>query len=276
MTMSTTLPPPIRQALAALTTLTALAGLAALPRPAAAQSPAPSRTTLELSTDGSRLSAGLPRGQATRARGSWALGSDTIVSAELLSERKFDARGGVVAAGVTQTLDPDWFVSATLAGGWGGPNWARQRVDLAASRKWGAERRLVTTLAGYHGRFDAGRSDSGLRVSANYYFNHFAVFEAGATFNRSNPGRVRSTMPYAALTLGTEGLQYVSLRVARGSEAWQVLGGSTEIQDFDSQTYSLDWRWWVGPAWGVLLRAERYLNPSYHRTTVGGGVFMQM
>ena len=34
------------------------------------------------------------------------------------------------------------------------------------SRKWGANRQLVTTLGGYRANFDAGRSDRGLRVSA--------------------------------------------------------------------------------------------------------------
>jgi YaiO family outer membrane protein len=241
-----------------------------------AQAPSPTKSTLELTADTSRLNANLPRGQATHARGSWALGSETIVNAELLAERKFGDHGGVVSAGVTQTLDPDWFVSGALAGGWGGPNWARSRVDASVSRKWGAQRQLVTTLGGYYSRFDAGRSDRGLRVSANFYINHFAVFEGGATINRSNPGSVRSVMPYMALTLGQEGLQYLSLRVARGSEAYQSVGSAAQLVDFDSQTYSLDWRYWIGPEWGLLLHAERYLNPSYHRTTLGGGLFMQM
>jgi hypothetical protein len=32
----------------------------------------------------------------------------------------------------------------------------------------------------------------------------------------------------------------------------------------------------MAPDWGITVHAERYLNPSYHRTTVGGGLFLQL
>jgi YaiO family outer membrane protein len=261
-----------------------LTGLAAAEEPQPAPTPEPPtqaatparRGQVEITQRQSRYSASLPAGQATHLRGHWALSQDTVLNAELLSEKKFDARGGVAAVGATQNLDPDWFVSASLTRGWGGPNWARTRVDGAVSRKWGTDRQLVTTLGLYRANFDASRSDRGLRVSANYYLNHFAVLEGGATFNTSHPGRVRSQMPYLALTLGTEGLQFLTLRASRGSEAYQSVGTAAQLVDFDSQTYSLDWRTWLAPDWGMALHAERYLNPSYRRTTVGGGLFLQL
>lgn len=239
--------------------------------------PAPAhRGQIDLSQRHSRHSAGLSNGQATRLHGHWALGQDTVLSAELLSERKFDARGGVAAIGATQTLDADWSIGASLGRGWGGPNWARTRIDGSVSRKWGERRQWVTTLGAYSSHFDAGRSDRGLRVSANYYLNHFVVLEGGAGFNTSHPGKVGSQMPYLAVTLGRDGLQYLSLRVSRGSEAYQSLGSAAQLVDFDSQSISLDWRTWLAPDWGVSLHAERYLNPNHRRTTVGGGLFLQL
>lgn len=234
------------------------------------------RGQIDLTQRQSRHSANLPTGHATSLRGNWALSQDTVLNAELLSEKKFGAQGGVAAVGATQNLDPDWFVSASLTRGWGGPNWARTRLDGAVSRKWGADRQLVTTLGAYRGNFDASRSDRGLRVSANYYVNHFVVLEGGVSFNSSHPGKVRSQMPYLAVTLGTEGLQLLTLRASRGSEAYQSVGTSAQLVDFDSQSFSLDWRYWLAPDWGMTLHAERYLNPSYRRTTVGGGLFLQM
>jgi YaiO family outer membrane protein len=234
------------------------------------------RGQIDLTQRQSRHSANLPTGHATSLRGNWALSQDTVLNAELLSEKKFGAQGGVAAVGATQNLDPDWFVSASLTRGWGGPNWARTRLDGAVSRKWGADRQLVTTLGAYRGNFDASRSDRGLRVSANYYVNHFVVLEGGVSFNSSHPGKVRSQMPYLAVTLGTEGLQLLTLRASRGSEAYQSVGTSAQLVDFDSQSLSLDWRYWLAPDWGMTLHAERYLNPSYRRTTVGGGLFLQM
>jgi YaiO family outer membrane protein len=183
---------------------------------AAQEATAPARRgQIDLTQRQSRHSANLPSGHATSLRGNWALSQDTVLNAELLSEKKFDARGGVAAIGATQNLDADWFVSASLTRGWGGPNWARHRLDGAVSRKWGADRQLVTTLGLYRANFDAGRSDRGVRVSANYYLNHFAVLEGGATFNSSHPGKVRSQMPYLAVTLGTEGLQFLTLRASQ-------------------------------------------------------------
>lgn len=246
---------------------------------AAQETPAPTparRGQIDLTQRQSRHSANLPTGHATSLRGNWALSQDTVLNAELLSEKKFGAQGGVAAAGATQNLDPDWFVSASLTRGWGGPNWARTRLDGAVSRKWGADRQLVTTLGAYRSNFDASRSDRGVRVSANYYVNHFVVLEGGVSVNSSHPGKVRSQMPYLAVTLGTEGLQFLTLRASRGSEAYQSVGTSAQLVDFDSQSLSLDWRYWLAPDWGMTLHAERYLNPSYRRTTVGGGLFLQM
>ena len=262
----------------AASVLLLLAGTVAAAQDSAPAVPATAARSgqIELTQRQSRYSAGLPSAQATSLRGSWALGQDTVLNAELLSEKKFDARGGVAAVGATRNLDADWFVSANLTRGWGGPNWARSRLDGAVSRKWGADRKLVTTLGLYRANFDAGRSDRGLRVSANYYLNHFVVLEGGATFNSSHPGQVRSQMPYLAVTLGTEGLQFLSLRASRGSEAYQSVGTAAQLVDFDSQSLSLDWRYWLAPDWGMHLHAERYLNPSYRRTTVGGGLFLQL
>ena len=245
------------------------------PTPTPAAPPA-RRGQIELTQQQSRNSASLPSGRATSLRGSWALSQDTVLNAELLAEKKFGANGGAAVVGATRNLNEDWFASASITRGWGGPNWARNRLDASVSRKWGANRQLVTTLGGYRANFDAGRSDRGLRVSANYYLNHCVVLEGGATFNTSHPGKVRSQMPYLAVTLGKEGLQYLSLRVSRGSEAYQSVGAGAQLVDFDSQTFALDWRYWLAPDWGVTVHAERYLNPSYHRTTVGGGLFLQM
>jgi YaiO family outer membrane protein len=258
-----------------------LAGLAPAQAEESAATPASPptakrRVQIDLTTQHSRHNASLPSGRATSLRGNWALSQDTVLNAELLSERKFDADGGLAAVGATQNLDADWFVSGALTRGWGGPNWARNRIDAAVSRKWGASRQVVTTLGAYRANFDAGRSDRGLRVSANYYVNHFVVFEAGATFNTSHPGKVRSQRPYLAVTLGTEGLQYLSLRASRGSEAYQSVGAGAQLVDFNSESLVLDWRYWMAPDWGVSVHAERYLNPSYSRTTLGGGLFLQM
>ncbi|MEY2876147.1 MAG: YaiO family outer rane beta-barrel protein, partial [Pseudomonadota bacterium] len=78
------------------------------------------------------------------------------------------------------------------------------------------------------------------------------------------------------VTLGTEGLQSLAVRASHGSEAYQSVGSAAQLVGFDSQSLSVDWRYWLAPDWGMSLHAERYLNPSYRRTTVGGGLFLQL
>ncbi|HMX12316.1 MAG TPA: YaiO family outer membrane beta-barrel protein [Burkholderiaceae bacterium] len=235
---------------------------------------APQRASIELVGSQSRLSAGLPNGSAANLRATWSPRGGTLLAAEAMSEKKFGESGGLAGLGVTQDFDERWYGSLTGLGGWGGVNWASQRLDASLARKWGARQQLVTTLGGYRARFGGGRSDSGLRLSATHYTSESLVFDAGIAFNRSQPGAVHSRMPWLAGTYGREGWQYLSLRVAHGSEAWQPLTSGTQIVDFDSTTVSLDWRRWIEPSWGFVLRAEHYRNPSYHRNTLGAGVFM--
>lgn len=102
-----------------------------------------------------------------------------------------------------------------------------------------------------------------------------AVLEGGIVFNVSDPGSVNSRMPYAAVTLGREGAQYISLRVASGSEAYQAIGTQAQLVDFDSTSVALNWRKWLGPRWGLSAQAEYYRNPTYKRRTLGGGLFVQ-
>ena len=241
------------------------------PDPAAARP----RFTAFASGNHSALSAGLPDGEAVNLRGVWAMQSGDTLIADVLDERKFGQRGGVAALSYTRLLSPDWYAIGTVAGGHGGPNWARWRVDGQLSRKWLAGRQLVTSVALYHASFDNNRSDDGLRLSATWYSALPAVFEVGTTINVSRPGNVRSHMPYASATFGREGAWYLSGRVSSGREAYQAIGANQQLVDFRSDSVGLGGRLWLGRGWGLTAQAEHYRNPSYQRNTVGAGLFVQ-
>ncbi|WP_367848138.1 YaiO family outer membrane beta-barrel protein [Rhodoferax sp. WC2427] len=231
--------------------------------------------TWDVQANHSQLSAGLPDGESLSVRASVPLPQGNSMTAELMQERKFGAKGGVLALAYTRVLNPDWFATGTLVVGNGGPNWAKWRTDMQISAKWLEQRQLVTSGALYHAVFDGGRSDSGLRLSAALYLADPAVLEAGVTFNLSQPGSVNSDMPYVALTLGREGQQYLSLRVSNGTEAYQALGTGVQLVNFHSRTVGATWRRWVGPQWGFTAQAEHYRNPTYQRQTLGLGLFAQ-
>lgn len=281
---------PSRHALAALLA-GALAGAAAqaqtadavpqisapipVPAPAPAAPTSAPRMTWDLQASHSELSAGLPDGHAVNLRGAVTLAGGDVLLLDLLGERKFGATGGVAAAAYTAVLSPDWYVAQTLAAGHGGPNWANFRTDTQLSRKWLSQRQLVSSVAFYRAWFDNDRSDTGLRLSMAWYLDLPAVLEAGVIVNVSQPGSVNSRMPYASVTVGREGQQYLSLRVSSGSEAYQAIGSQAQLVDFHSSSVALGWRRWIGPQWGLTAQAERYRNPSYQRHTLGLGLFVQ-
>ena len=245
---------------------------ASLALPALAQT-AP--LTVEAVASQGRLSAGLPDARALSLRATWLQPGGNVLRGELLSETKFDKRGGVAAVGYTAVLSPDWVAAGTLALGTGGPNWANQRLDIELSRSWGDSRSLVTRAALYRAWFDDQRSDRGLRLALVAYLPGSLVLEAGTALNLSEPGAVHSAMPFASATLGRDGQQYLSLRVSRGSEAYLSTVFGPQAVQFDSHSVAVNWRRWVGPQWGFIAQAEQYGNPSYRRSTLGAGLFAQ-
>nr|WP_315190524.1 YaiO family outer membrane beta-barrel protein [uncultured Albidiferax sp.] len=242
---------------------------------ASASEPSLPPITWDMQASHSQLSAGLPDGEALVVRATQALPAGSHLLAELVQERKFGERGGTLALAYTGFLAPDWFATGTLVAGQGGPNWAKWRADLQVSTKWLDQRQLVTSGALYHAVFDGSRSDSGLRLSATWYLPASAVVEAGVTFNLSQPGSVHSHMPYAAVTWGREGQQYLSLRASSGTEAYQALGAAAQLVNFRSRSVAATWRQWIGPQWGITAQAEHYRNPTYQRQTLGLGLFAQ-
>lgn len=242
---------------------------------AAASTPSLPAITWDMQASHSQLSAGLPDGETLAVRASVVLPEGNNLLAELVQERKFGERGGTLALAYTGSISPDWFATGTLVAGQGGPNWANARADAQVSAKWLDQRQLVTSAALYRAVFDGGRSDSGLRLSATWYLPASAVVEAGVTLNLSQPGSVHSHMPYAAVTWGREGQQYLSLRASSGTEAYQALGVAAQLVNFRSRSVAATWRQWIGPQWGITAQAEHYRNPTYQRQTLGLGLFAQ-
>ena len=245
--------------------------------PTQAQPPTPTQApvTLELLHSRGKLSAGQPDAHATNFRGTWVFGDGQVAQVEVLDETKFNARGGIVAGSYTRVFDPDWYATGTLAFGHGGPNWANRRIDLDVATKWRAARDIVSHVALYGATYDADRSDRGLRVSLVAYLPGPTVVEGGITLNVSDPGAVRSQMPFVSVTWGREGEQYLSLRLSSGTEAYQALGASQQLVDFHSSSLGLAWRRWVDRRWGFIATAESYRNPTYKRNTFGAGLLVQ-
>lgn len=244
--------------------------------PAAPPAPVPSasRATWDLQRSHSNLSAGLPDGEMVDLRGAITRDNGDVLQLELLRERKFGEIGGVGAGAYTFQLSDRWYLVQSVALGVGGPNWAIARSDTQVSRKWLSQAQLVTSAAVYAAVLHHDRSEGGLRLAAAWYLQAPAVLEAGVVLNLAQPGSVFSHMPYASMTVGREGTGYFSLRMARGTEAYQALGAQAQLVGFRSSGVMATARAWIGPRWGLSALAERYANPSYKRRTLGVGVFV--
>ena len=258
-----------------LTRLSAALSLVAAGASVPAQSNQQLPLTVELVGSHGRLTAGLPNSNALSARGTWLLSGGDVARVEGLQESKFDSRGGIFGLGYTHVLSPDWLVAGTLAFGHGGINWANTRADVEVSTKWAEKRDIVTRVALYNARFVGNRSDRGLRLAVVGYLPISLVLEAGVTLNISDPGAVHSRMPFVSATFGSEGVQYISLRASSGSEAYQAIGAGQQLVDFNSRSLGLNWRRWFDRRWGLIAQAEAYHNPTYRRTTLGAGLFVQ-
>lgn len=208
------------------------------------------------------------------ARGVVVVGQDTV-NAEVNEQYEFGDTGAYIAAGDTHIFNSDWYGSLTLGSSIGGFFWPRFRSDGFINRKWSERKQFITTLGvSYIMEKDVHR-DSGLFVGGSYYFQKPWLLEGGVRLNLSNPGEVFSPFGFVAVTQGRNKHHYVSLNVGAGQEGYQIIGPTTVLTSFASQTVTLTWRQWLGSKWGVNVVADYYHNPFYQRDGGVIGVFRE-
>jgi YaiO family outer membrane protein len=203
------------------------------------------------------------------ARGVLALGKNTW-NAELNGQHEFGDAGVYFAAGDTHTFNPDWYASLTVGSSVGGFFWPRFRADAFVNRKWRSRKQFITTLGyGYYASKDVHR-DQSVFLGTTYYFKKPWIVEDGVRFNISNPGAVFSPAGFVAVTEGRNKRHYVTVNAGFGREAYQLVGPTTVLTRFPSQTVTITWRQWTGKNWGFNFVADFYHSPFYER---GGGSF---
>jgi len=208
------------------------------------------------------------------ARGVVVVGANTV-NAEVNEQYEFGDTGAYMAAGDTYVFNSDWYGSLTLGTSAGGFFWPRFRSDGFINRKWSERKQFITTVGfGYYMAKDVHR-DSSLFVGGTYYFRKPWLLEGGVRLNVSNPGAVFSPFGFLALTQGRNKHHYVSLNAGAGQEGYQIIGPTTVLTSFASQTVTLTWRQWLGSNWGVNVVADYYHNPFYERYGGVIGVFRE-
>jgi YaiO family outer membrane protein len=203
------------------------------------------------------------------ARGVYAEGKN-IWSGEINGQHEFGDGGVYLAAGDTYNFTSNWYASLTLGSSVGGFFWPRFRADAFLNHKLLSRKQFIATLGyGYYASKDVHR-DQSVYVGTTYYFQKPWIIEDGIRFNVSNPGAVFSPAGFVAVTEGTNNHHYVTVNAGFGEEAYQIVGPTTVLTQFQSQNLTITWRQWIGKTWGFNLVADYYHSPFYQR---GGGSF---
>jgi YaiO family outer membrane protein len=198
---------------------------------------------------------------------------DHNFNAEVTGQREFDDIGIYLGAGDSYTFTPNWYGSVNVGTSLGGFFYPRVRADAFINRKLLARKQFIVNFgAGYYAAKDVHR-DYSFSGGAVYYFAGPWIFETGARFNISTPGRVFSPSGFVALTQGRNKQHYVVVRAGFAREAYQIIGPAAVLSDFVSQDFGLTWRQWVGKNWGINAVGQYYHNPSYERGGISFGIF---
>lgn len=228
--------------------------------------------SLELSTGVQNLSGGFSNWRDVTLRGAYGL-NNHLLQGEVSLNRRFDQNGVFVGLSDTATFNEDYYASIALGFGDGAFYLPRYRVDATLYKKWLADRRLVTSVGWSYYKAPDGHSDNGISLGLVYYFSSPWIAEGGIRFNSSNPGAIRTQQQFVALTYGSVKQDLVTARYAWGGEGYQTIATNAQILDFKSREASLSWRHWLNPSTGVVVSANRYVNPTYIRSGLNIGVF---
>ena len=227
---------------------------------------------LELVTGFQNLSGGFSNWRDITLRGTYGLPSH-LLQGEVSVHRRFNQDGTYLGLSDTVTFNEDYYASIALGLGDGAFYLPKYRVDTVLYKKFLTDRSLVGSVGlGYYKAPD-GHSDKSLSLGAVYYFESPWVAEVGVRFNSSNPGAIRTQQQFVAVTYGRAKQDLLTVRYASGGEGYQTIASAAQLVNFKSREASLSWRHWLNPHTGVIVGANRYVNPSYIRSGLNVGIF---
>jgi YaiO family outer membrane protein len=214
----------------------------------------------------------------TNGFGSWSGGytrgvyeqGKNIWNGEISGQREFGDAGVYFAAGDTYNFNPDWYAALTVGSSAGGFFWPRFRSDGFLNKKWLRRRQWITTAGMSYVMAKDVHRDHTAYLGTTYYFEKPWIVEEGIYFNVSHPGAVFAPAGFVAVTQGRNKRQYITVRAGFGEEAYQLIGPTATLSQFNSETLTITWRKWMGPDWGFNFVGDYYHSPFYLR---GGSTF---
>jgi YaiO family outer membrane protein len=198
-----------------------------------------------------------------------------IWNAEINGQREFGDAGVYFAAGDTYNFNSNWYGALTFGSSAGGFFWPRFRTDGFINKKWLARKQWITTAGVSYVMAKDAHRDHTLYFGSTYYFGKPWIVEEGIYFNISHPGAVFAPAGFIAVTQGHNKQQYITVRTGFGEEAYQLIGPTASLSQFNSQTLTITWRKWMGPNWGFNFVGDYYHSPFYLRGGSSFGFFKE-
>lgn len=231
------------------------------------------RNSIDFGGEYQSLSSGFGSWNAFYLRGVFPQRTRNTWNTEITQRSEFGDRGTYFDAGDTHIFNDDWYASVAAGASIGGFFLPRYRIDAALNKKWLERRNLVTSIGYMHAKAKDVHHDNMMEVGAAYYWERPWILEGAVRLNFSHPGPVLSESQFFALTHGRDKNRLLTLRVEFGREAYQLVGPSTTLAQFPSQSVSLTWRQWTHGSWGFNCVPQFYHSPAYRRGGITLGVF---
>ena len=241
---------------------------AAVPAPSEAQTK-PLTNYVETGADYMTLTNGFGSWNGGYSRGVYEQGKN-LWDAEISGQHEFGDAGVYFAAGDTYNFNSNWYGALTVGSSAGGFFWPRFRSDGFLHKKWLPRKQWITTAGLSYVMAKDVHRDHTFYLGSTYYFDKPWIVEEGIYFNLSHPGAVFAPAGFVAVTQGHNKQQYITVRVGFGEEAYQLIGPTATLSQFNSETLTLTWRKWMGPNWGFNFVGDYYHSPFYLR---GGSTF---
>ena len=232
--------------------------------------------SIEVGGGGHHVSGGNGDWNSAFIDGVWQTDTSNVFDWIVQNDRRFGETGTAFNGGWNHDINQDWFGRLEFGKSSAGTFWADKHYGAAINRKWLADRNLVSTFGFAYNDNRQGYSDRVYTAGLIYYFDGPWVIEGGIHRNLSNPGSVISTQGYGAVTYGRDRWRQIVLSVNSGSEGYMPVGNSASQQVFDSQYYSLGWKEWIGPHWGVHATVDYYHGTYYQRSGGSAAVFWDL
>jgi YaiO family outer membrane protein len=206
-------------------------------------------------------------------RGVMSRGSNAL-NGELIRQVRYSDTGWYYNLGWIRTWNPDWYTEVSAGSSTRGFFLPKFRANALINRKILARKQLVLTGGVGYDKSKTVNDATRFQAGGTYYFERPFVLQGGVTWTHANPGGIVARSQYMAVTQGHDKEHYISVRAEIGREGYELIGPQTTLFNFVVHNYSVNWRQWIGPNWGVNLAFEHERNPSFRRNGGTLGIFM--